>query len=459
MAQISIVKYSDIKEARRFDAEYFKPEYLETLKVIKKAKIKPLSYFIKDGYRVVYENTHILSIEDVLKQKNVNFLQASDIDGCFLKYELGKVKYSDWKRYPNGRVKRGEILIEVKGNAEKIAIVPDDYPLNTLISGSLYKFTPVNISGEFLLVWLTCKHGQNLKSKLKRNLMVHFIGKEDLYNIPIPLLPESFQFQIEKIVKDAHQKQTQSKQLYQEAEKLLLTELGLLNYKPKHQLTFETTKKAVEQAKRFDSEYFQPFYEDVEKRILKNGFVLMKSVCSAINYGTVPTSPYTNNGSGIPYIKGLNLKNIQIKKDKLDRIENTENLPKKFYTKKGDIVISQMGTVGDVGVITEDEEGWLFASFTIRVRLNNFDDFNPFFIGLYIQNIAKKYYLLRNIAQASVRQNTDLPTIKNMPIPLINPKIQTQIAEKIQESHQLRKESKELLEMAKRKVEEEIEKG
>ena len=29
MPQISIIKKSDIQEARRFDAEYFKPEYLE----------------------------------------------------------------------------------------------------------------------------------------------------------------------------------------------------------------------------------------------------------------------------------------------------------------------------------------------------------------------------------------------------------------------------------------------
>lgn len=41
---------------------------------------------------------------------------------------------------------------------------------------------------------------------------------------------------------------------------------------------------------------------------------------------------------------------------------------------------------------------------------------------------------------------------------LIKPQIQKQIAKKIQESHKLRKESKELLEEAKKKVEEEIEK-
>lgn len=44
-------------------------------------------------------------------------------------------------------------------------------------------------------------------------------------------------------------------------------------------------------------------------------------------------------------------------------------------------------------------------------------------------------------------------------IPFIKPQIQKQIVKKIQESHKLRKESKELLEEAKRKVEEKIEKS
>ena len=44
-------------------------------------------------------------------------------------------------------------------------------------------------------------------------------------------------------------------------------------------------------------------------------------------------------------------------------------------------------------------------------------------------------------------------------IPLIKPQIQKQIVKKIQKSHKLRKESKELLEEAKRRVGEEIEKN
>ena len=72
----------------------------------------------------------------------------------------------------------------------------------------------------------------------------------------------------------------------------------------------------------------------------------LKDICSLINYGTVPTSPYTDDGTGTPYIKGMNLKNLTIETTELDRITNTQDLSPKYYTQKGDIVISQMELLG-----------------------------------------------------------------------------------------------------------------
>ena len=208
---------------------------------------------------------------------------------------------------------------------------------------------------------------------------------------------------------------------------------------------------------RLDSEYYQSKYDLMESKIKSKGFKTLQEICSLINYGSVPTSPYTENGKGVPYIKGLNLKNLEISEDKLDRITNVENLDSRFFTKENDIIISQMGTVGDCGVVSKAQENYIFASFTIRIRLKYKQEFNPYFVALYIQNIAKEWYLLRNIAQASVRQNTDLPTIRNLYIPLVDSTTQTQIAQKIQKSFALRKESKDLLQSAKAKVEKAIE--
>ncbi|MBR5941660.1 MAG: restriction endonuclease subunit S, partial [Neisseriaceae bacterium] len=224
-------------------------------------------------------------------------------------------------------------------------------------------------------------------------------------------------------------------------------------------ISVRTLKQSFLATGRLDSEYYQNKYDLMEEKIKKNGFKTLEEICSLINYGSVPTSPYSENGEGVPYIKGLNLKNLQVNEDKLDRITNTEDLNDRFFTKENDIVISQMGTVGDVGVVSKEQENYIFASFTIRVRLKNIKEFNPLFVGLYIQNIAKEWYLYRNIAQASVRQNTDLPTIKNLYVPTIPYEKQTQIADLLKQSFLLRKLSSELLETAKQKVETAIEQG
>jgi hypothetical protein len=133
-------------------------------------------------------------------------------------------------------------------------------------------------------------------------------------------------------------------------------------------------------------------------------------------------------------------------------------LPKKFYTKENDIVISQMGTVGKAGIVTKSEEDYLFASFTIRIRLRDYDYIDPYVLTLYIDKIAREWYILRKIAQASVRQNTDLPTIKALRVPEINKAIQQQIRDAILTSQRSKTTSKQLLGIAKRGVELAIEK-
>jgi len=104
--------------------------------------------------------------------------------------------------------------------------------------------------------------------------------------IKIPILPQSFQLQIEKIVKSAYEKQTQSKQLYKEAEELFLQELNLVDYKTEHTLTFNTFKKEIDKAERIDAEYYQPRYEEIIDKIEKYnaGFDLSKINLTKIQF-------------------------------------------------------------------------------------------------------------------------------------------------------------------------------
>ena len=85
--------------------------------------------------------------------------------------------------------------------------------------------------------------------------------------IKIPKIKKDIQQKIKVQVQTAYFKKQQSKHLYQEAENLLLTELGLKDHSFSHAITFSTTKKEVDQAGRYDAEYFQPKYDEMIEKI------------------------------------------------------------------------------------------------------------------------------------------------------------------------------------------------
>jgi restriction endonuclease S subunit len=317
------------------------------------------------------------------------------------------------------------------------------------------------ISPFYLSVFLNSKYGKMQVLRLPVGSVQQHIFLWQTKTIMVPSLPANILHLVEKIYIEGLQKLKASEILYSQAEALLLEELGLKDFKPEDDLSYTVSFSDLKSTHRADAEYFQPKYEKVTHILSRFEQKRLEDLCSLISYGTVPTSPYTED-NGIPYIKGENIQNCFVDYTKLVYLEreSTRDLPNKFYLKENDIVISQMGTVGRAALIRKQEEGWLFGSFTIRVRLKkkSYSIIDPTFVTLYIQNVSRPYYLLRKIAQASVRQNTDLPSIKNLEVPILPLSKQQKIADLLRQSHEDRKKAKELLEKAKRKVENYIEK-
>ena len=463
--EVSVLKMSEVKinneNLFRLEAEFYKKEYLELEEITR-------NFDILKNYANKIEcgpfGSNLLDTE--YKDDGILVVRPFNLKNCCVETEnlvyispeyLIKNSLKIYKKNTLLFSRVGDIKIGVL-DREQATISPN------IIAVELQNENMAN----FMAVYFHTKYGFK---QIERQLKVAAqptISTEIIAKLKIPLFPIEFQQQIEQMVRESHECLEQSKGLYREAEVLLYRELGLDPENPlasiePHSGSLNISVRPLSQSLnatgRLDSEYYQDKYDLMEKQIKKNGFKTLEEICSLINYGSVPTSPYSETDKGVPYIKGLNLKNLQIDETKLDRITNTEDLNSRFFTKENDIVISQMGTVGDVGVVSKEQENYIFASFTIRVRLKNIEEFNPYFVALYIQNIAKEWYLYRNIAQASVRQNTDLPTIKNLYVPLVSYEKQTQIAEKIKQSFTLRKKASELLQTAKQSVETAIEKG
>jgi type I restriction enzyme S subunit len=180
MAVWSTTYLSSIKNSfGRFDAEFYKPENLIAFEKVTSKKHAQLKALTLDGYRVVYENTKILPPGKVTN-KSVLFLQATNIapNGLSIdKSSIGFVSEADWVRYPKGRIKPGELLIEVKGQAEKVTVVPETFPTNTLVSGSLFKLT---IDSEKISPWYVFSYFSTQQGKLLRDRLKCYVSVDNI---------------------------------------------------------------------------------------------------------------------------------------------------------------------------------------------------------------------------------------------------------------------------------------
>ena len=83
-----------------------------------------------------------------------------------------------------------------------------------------------------------------------------------LYKIPVPNW-ENLQTEIEKTYLRSKNLTELSKTRYAETQALLLSELGLADWQPKHKLAFATDYASIQRAERIDADYFQPKYDDI----------------------------------------------------------------------------------------------------------------------------------------------------------------------------------------------------
>ncbi|ODG98297.1 hypothetical protein A4S05_09515 [Nostoc sp. KVJ20] len=443
----------------RFDSDYFQKEFLAALKAVQNYQL--LGQYVKYGYRVVYESTEIIDAEEGKTRNCPIFLQATDITTPFI--ETGNLFYvdeADWIRYPQGRIKKGELLIEVKGKAEKISIVPDDFPEKVLVTGSLYKLTVNNdINRYYLLIYLITKYGIAFRNRYKSNLLISFISKQELYSIPIPSFSTRFQVVIESIFRELSRLRNLSNEIYQQAENLLLSELGLKDWQPTEEtVAVKSFAESFLSCDRLDAEYYQPKYDQVEEVIKGCGFPSQNlgSLINPIQNG-FDYREYTEEGT--PYIRVGDVKNGQINFESAVKIPITmADVNKPVGLQVGDILFTRKGSFGNSAVVTELEVNGIISSEIMLVRLTSAfkKEILPEYVSLFLN--SKFGYLqverrVHGVAYYSISQ----PDLANLLIPILPKPQQQKIVEKIKSSFLLKLKSKQLLEIAKTGVERAIE--
>ena len=488
---MSEVKYSQLNEEHRIDAEYFKKEYLHEDSDLAKHKTVLLGdyAFVTDGQHGYYESDSSSKIH-MLAARNCKEYFANTTDAIPL------AKWVDDKNKRSSLV-HGDIILSTRGSVGCCAIVYDEVlPANINQDVARIKLNNSdNFKPEFLIAYMNCKFGQNWMFRNQTGMVQQGLPLDKVRLIPVPMLSSKFQSQIEQIVKSAHAKLAESKALYAEAEEILLSELGLKDWQPKknsHTDSILLTQNQDEDTKtkrdsvgisnpcgnianysikrfsdfassgRLDAEYYQSKYDELEEKLSQFQLVKIKDI---INYpvcsGSTPKAGdsqyYTDHKNGIPFLRAVDI--IQSRVDMSDLLyiksDVHNGLLNRTQLKKNDVLFSIAGTVGRCGIFDYDFE----ANINQAIAIIRFDESvvkHLYVIQFFNSKIGQ--LLIEKYARQGLQTNLNLEEVSNLYLPVISMEIQTLIAEKIQKSFDLRKQSKQLLEQAKRMVEEEIEK-
>lgn len=455
--EISVLNLSEVlfdNTNKRIDSEYFKKEFIQFFKNV--PNLEPLGSFVKEGYRVVYENTKTINKDEAIKNNHPYFLQATDLDTPFIKTDnLFYVHNDDWERYPKGRIKKGEILIEVKGKIDKVSIVPDDFPEKTLVTGSLFKLTVnENINKHVLLTYLISKYGKAFKDRFKTNLLISYVSKPDLYRIPIPSFSKKIQIEIDNLFKIIFSSKKSSKQKYNQAENLLLEEIGLQDFTPsKEPVNIKNLKDSFGTSGRLDAEYYQLKYEQVVNKVKNKPFDILSNLVEIKKSIEPGSKNYVENG--LPFMRVADLSKNGLSKPQKHIsdyfVKENQDKINNLKPKKGTILFSKDGSVGIAYHLRQNYTG-ITSGAILQLNVKDETRIIPEYLTLALNSKIVQMQAERD-AGGSIILHWRSSEIENVVVPIIDYKKQEQIAGLIEQSFSLKKQSEHLLEVAKKAVE------
>ncbi|MDA0737850.1 MAG: restriction endonuclease subunit S [Nitrospirae bacterium] len=448
--QVTVAHLSEAILNERIDSQFFRPEYVASYEVVSKGTYSSLVDIahITDG-------NHLKIAENFDDENGIRYLRGQDLgtDMILNDRNVVHIPESCFNTLKRSHIFKDDILITIVGaNTGLVGLVFD--PPKKLVANCKLGIARPNrkkVLPGFLYAFLIGRFGQHQILRSIRGGGQTGLILPDMRGLRISRFDRAFESKIDDIVIAGHKGIAASKELFLNTQNILLTELGLTNWQPKHQLTFVKNYSDTEQVGRIDAEYFQPKYEEIEQAIEEypGGYstigAAFKQNKSTFKIDDKKLYQYVEIGS-------VNVSNGEITPNEVLGEELPANA--KRALKKNEIIVSKVRTYR--GAITIVEESGYVGSGAFTVLRENGRINKETLLAFLHSNPLLAWSLKPNTGTSyPVIIDND---ILNLPIPLIPESKQTEIQQKVTESFSLRKQSKHLLECAKRAVEIAIEK-
>src|SRR3989344_6200674 len=457
----SVVNKSQLEGVDRLDAEYFQPYYLELEKNILETHSIQKWGTLK-GKFITGPFGSEFNVENYDYSSNNRYVRGKDVKPFFLSTNDNVyIPVEDFERLKKYSLEEGDILTSVVGTLGNSAVV-NKSNLPAIFSSKSTVFRSKIVNPFYLLAYLNSKYGQGLLLRSARGQVQTGLNIGDLKSLAIYLPSQEKQDEISRVVIESYKLLRQSKSTYKEAENLLLKELGLEDFKTREDLSFVVDFSLANVARRIDTNHFQPKYEEILRKLssmskldsLNHHFQILKG----------KNFKYSENGE-IGVLKTKQLGKQFINFDVEDRVKKEIVIAEKLPLLKNlDVVFASMG-VGSLGK-TNIYYDWDYqsAEYTIDSTLRIFRKTEtgkilPEVLTVYLSSWLGQELIYKYIVGSSGIISIYENYLNGFPVPVLEKTAQKKVAALVKRSHEAKEKSKELLEGAKRKVEEMIGKG
>ncbi len=443
---ISEIRYNQAIEKLRFDAEFYKPEYFEVEEVVKKSlnakTLGELADSIVNG----------VEIREYVSE-GIPYLRVSDMKEMFIQLDkVSRVRFNSFVA-KDVKLEEGDLLFSRSGTLGIICVVTPEIR-GSIISSHLIRVRLKQINPFYAGVFFNCKYGRYQILRRNNGAVVPEIDQPALKTIFIPIPPLSFQQKIESLVKSAYEKRKLADEKYKQAQELLNKILGIEKLELKEEKVFEARFEEIKQTLRFDAEHYQPKYGHAKEFIVKSGFEVRKlrDIVGISNKKIEPLS------QPIQLFNYIELANVNPSTGEIEEFSQVQghNAPSRarMLVKKGDVLVSSLlGSLDNIGLVPEELDGAVASTgfFVIRSKT-----FLPEFLFILFKSNLMRLQLEEKTAGA-IMSAVPKTTFGDLLIPILPVEAQKQISDLVKQSFLLRKESKKLIEKAKKEVEQFIE--
>lgn len=449
MAQISEVTYRNIDEARRIDADYFSPIYLDLEKKLKDAiELEDILKYLTDG-------THQTP---KYKESGVPFLSSGNIHECFIDFD--DVRYigeGEHRRLSHCQPTKGDVLVSKSGRIGHSAVVPDEYTkgdFNIYEGVALLRSERINPYALALIL-----NSEPLKKQIARKqkgVAQPHLHLEDILSLKIPRLSKDKEHYFAQVGRKYYQLKQKSKSLYSQAQQLLLKELDLEDFETEWVAGYETDRDSVLNAARMDAEYFQPKYNKIKEQILKADHAELEDLAVSIHKGVeVGSDAYQKEG--VPFVRVSNMDVHEINDNNQQYISEDlfESLKDKHSPKEGEILLTKDGTPGIAHYVNSPNQTFT----TISGGILRFEPkgIEPEYFTLALNSSVVQSQIAQDAGGALIKHWRP-DQVKKTIIPILSEDKRQEIVDLVRQSSNALSESKKLLEQAKKEVEDMIEK-